>query len=97
MDAEAYSEVSKNVLQILWNIGTSRHPGHDSKWERARTSAFEALIQYEVIFMNSCSNIPPFLLLDAFNDWTTENHAVCWSCYLISLQLNFSCFFTLPS
>lgn len=49
MDAEAYPEASKNVLHILWGIGTSVHPGHDLKWAKARTSAFVALIQYEVI------------------------------------------------
>lgn len=52
MDAEAYSEASRNVLQILWEVASSRHTGHGSLWAKARTSAFEALIHYEVNFVN---------------------------------------------
>lgn len=49
MDAEAYSEASSNVLQILWGIiGSSNHPDLGLQWAKARTSGFEALIQYEV-------------------------------------------------
>lgn len=48
MDAEAYSEASMNVLQILWEVVTSRHIGHASLWAKARASAFDALIHYEV-------------------------------------------------
>ncbi|KAG6720020.1 hypothetical protein I3842_03G037400 [Carya illinoinensis] len=58
MDAEAYPEASKNVLHILWGIGTSVHPGHDLKWAKARTSAFVALIQYEV--SHADKSIPEF-------------------------------------
>lgn len=45
MDAEAYPEASKGVLQILWDVVTS---GKETKWEKARISALEALTQYEV-------------------------------------------------
>ncbi|KAG9459403.1 hypothetical protein H6P81_003911 [Aristolochia fimbriata] len=46
MDAETHPEASKNVLQILWKIGTSRV---DSPlWIKARTSAIESLINYEI-------------------------------------------------
>ncbi|KAK9272918.1 hypothetical protein L1049_003297 [Liquidambar formosana] len=48
MDAEAYPEASRNVLQILWAVGTSKHPGHETLWAKGRTSAFEALTYYEV-------------------------------------------------
>ncbi|KAJ6302034.1 hypothetical protein OIU77_016190 [Salix suchowensis] len=48
MDAEAYSEASRNVLQILWGIGTSVHVNQALEWARARIFAFEALSQYEV-------------------------------------------------
>ncbi|KAE8021495.1 hypothetical protein FH972_007379 [Carpinus fangiana] len=49
MDAEAYSEASSNVLQILWGIiGSSNHADHGLQWAKARTSGFEALVQYEV-------------------------------------------------
>ncbi|KAG2714612.1 hypothetical protein I3760_03G035700 [Carya illinoinensis] len=58
MDAEAYPEASKNVLHILWGIGNSVHPGHDLKWAKARTSAFVALIQYEV--SHADKSIPEF-------------------------------------
>lgn len=49
MDAEAYPENATSVLQILWEIATSRNPSHGSLWANARESAFEALTQYEVI------------------------------------------------
>ena len=55
MDAEAYSEASGNVLQILWEVGTSRRTDHGSLWAKARVSAFEALIHYEVNFVNVLS------------------------------------------
>ncbi|KAK4417800.1 protein RST1 [Sesamum alatum] len=48
MDAEAYPEAAKNVLNILWNIGTSREVIQSSLWTRAREAAFTALRQYEV-------------------------------------------------
>lgn len=49
MDAEAYPEQAINVVQILWDIGTTRRPGHECRWSKARASAFEALTHYEVI------------------------------------------------
>ncbi|PIA29308.1 hypothetical protein AQUCO_06100078v1 [Aquilegia coerulea] len=58
MDAEAYSEASKTVLEILWNIGTSKKSGNGSKWLKARCSAFESLTQYEVEHIQRC--IPDF-------------------------------------
>ncbi|KAL4581590.1 hypothetical protein LXL04_006113 [Taraxacum kok-saghyz] len=48
MDAEAYPENATSVLQILWEIATSRIPSHDSLWTNARESAFQALTQFEV-------------------------------------------------
>lgn len=48
MDAEAYPEASRGVLQILWGIGASVHPQVMSKWSKARASAFDALNHYEV-------------------------------------------------
>ncbi|XP_058188186.1 protein RST1 isoform X3 [Rhododendron vialii] len=48
MDAEAYPEAAGNVVQILWNVGTSKHSDRGSLWAKARVSAFEALTQYEV-------------------------------------------------
>lgn len=47
MDAEAYPEEAINVVQILWEIGTTRQR-HESMWSKARASAFEALTHYEV-------------------------------------------------
>ncbi|XP_077244249.1 ARM repeat superfamily protein isoform X2 [Tasmannia lanceolata] len=47
MDAEAYSEASKNVMNILWTIGTSK-TGCGTMWIKARTLAFESLAHYEV-------------------------------------------------
>ncbi|OVA20781.1 protein of unknown function DUF3730 [Macleaya cordata] len=57
LDAEAYPEASKNVLQILWEVGTSSH-SNEYKWAKARTSAFESLTQYEVEHIKT--NIPDF-------------------------------------
>ncbi|XP_068651513.1 protein RST1 [Aristolochia californica] len=46
MDAEAYPEASKSVLQILWQIGTTKV---DSPlWIKARSSAIESLTNYEI-------------------------------------------------
>lgn len=45
MDAEAYSEASKSVLLIVWDVVTS---SQDRQWAKARISALESLSQYEV-------------------------------------------------
>ncbi|XP_057947860.1 protein RST1 isoform X1 [Malania oleifera] len=58
MDAEAYSEASRNVLQILWEVCTAGHLGRASLWIKARASAFEALSHYEVFHIEKC--IPDF-------------------------------------
>ncbi|KAB2610199.1 protein RST1-like [Pyrus ussuriensis x Pyrus communis] len=51
MDAKAHPEVSKNVLQILWSVSLSAHPGLQSQWEKARASSLEALAQYEISYV----------------------------------------------
>ncbi|XP_010514478.1 PREDICTED: protein RST1-like isoform X3 [Camelina sativa] len=51
MDAEAYPEDAENVLNILWEIGSSMQMPLDSLWTKARVSAIVALGQYEVSFM----------------------------------------------
>ncbi|KAJ0711363.1 hypothetical protein HanOQP8_Chr09g0323011 [Helianthus annuus] len=48
MDAEAYPEYATGVMQIIWEVATSKHPSHVSSWANARASAFEALTRYEV-------------------------------------------------
>ncbi|KAM1491327.1 hypothetical protein PS1_023795 [Malus domestica] len=58
MDAEAHPEVSKNVLQILWSVSLSAHPGLESQWEKARVSSLEALAQYEISYIEQ--NIQDF-------------------------------------
>lgn len=55
MDAEAHPEASKNVLQILWSVAISTHPGLETLWAKARASSFKALAQYEVTFLNGCN------------------------------------------
>lgn len=57
MDAEAYLEASKSVLQILWEVGSSRQAGDGSQWVKARASAFEALTHYEVYVFVSLIDI----------------------------------------
>eukprot|EP00268_Persea_americana_P065809 TRINITY_DN8853_c0_g1_i8.p1 TRINITY_DN8853_c0_g1~~TRINITY_DN8853_c0_g1_i8.p1 ORF type:complete len:1238 (-),score=223.86 TRINITY_DN8853_c0_g1_i8:5425-9138(-) len=56
LDAEAYPDVSKRVVQILWEIGNFRHTGE--KWINARTTAFASLIHYEVELVRE--SIPNF-------------------------------------
>lgn len=60
MDAEAYPEASKDVLQILWCICTSTFPDRECQWEKARVSALEALVQYEVNFANAFISVAFF-------------------------------------
>ncbi|XP_024029477.1 protein RST1 isoform X2 [Morus notabilis] len=62
MDAEAYPEASKDVLQILWGISIST-PDQARQWERARISALEALAQYEVSLIEQ--KLPDFKKLFA--------------------------------
>ncbi|XP_043808563.1 protein RST1 isoform X3 [Manihot esculenta] len=58
LDAEAYPEASKNVLQILWDVAVSVHFSHVVQWAKARAAAFEALSQYEVSHIEK--GIPDF-------------------------------------
>ncbi|KAJ4973244.1 hypothetical protein NE237_006418 [Protea cynaroides] len=57
MDAEAYSELSKSVLHILWQIGC-RQTGFGHMWTKARVCAFESLTHYEVDHVQK--SIPDF-------------------------------------
>ncbi|XP_050381377.1 protein RST1 isoform X2 [Argentina anserina] len=50
MDAEAHPEVSENILQILWSVSISAHPGVETQWAKARASSFKALAQFEVSY-----------------------------------------------
>ncbi|XP_052196381.1 protein RST1 isoform X2 [Diospyros lotus] len=58
MDANAYPEASRTVLQILWGVGTSGHHGQESVWAKARVAAFDALTHYEVLEIQK--SIPDF-------------------------------------
>ncbi|KAG6793475.1 hypothetical protein POTOM_002684 [Populus tomentosa] len=64
MDAEAYSEASRNVLQILWGIGTAVHVSQALEWAKARIFAFEALGQYERNIVNWTSLITGYVQND---------------------------------
>ncbi|KAK7381419.1 hypothetical protein VNO78_34092 [Psophocarpus tetragonolobus] len=55
MDAEAYPEASKSVLQIVWDVVIS---GQERQWAKARISSLEALAQYEVPQLEN--SIPDF-------------------------------------
>ncbi|GAB4846720.1 hypothetical protein Ancab_025728 [Ancistrocladus abbreviatus] len=56
-DAEAYPEASRNILQILWEVGSSGQSTGDKLWMKARVSAFEALYAFEVVQIeNSIQN-----------------------------------------
>ncbi|XP_065012518.1 protein RST1-like isoform X1 [Musa acuminata AAA Group] len=58
LDAEVYSETSRNVIKILWEIGTSRFANYEFLWVKARIVAFESLSHYEVA--NIQEAIPEF-------------------------------------
>ncbi|KAL7219865.1 hypothetical protein ACSBR2_012848 [Camellia fascicularis] len=85
VDAEAYPEAARNVLQILWDVGTSRHSGHGSVWAKARVSAYDALTHYEVVHIQK--SIPDFkkrnmnclllrLILKYYGPWNTQRRFV---------------------
>ncbi|URE08649.1 hypothetical protein MUK42_23257 [Musa troglodytarum] len=57
LDAEVYSETSRNIIKILWEIGTSRFANCEL-WVKARIRAFESLSHYEVA--NIQEAIPEF-------------------------------------
>ncbi|XP_051222968.1 protein RST1 isoform X1 [Lolium perenne] len=61
MDAEAYSETSKNLIQTLWSIGTYKknNAEADRLWIKARGAAFQSLSQYKVSLIQD--SIPDFL------------------------------------
>ncbi|XP_074292978.1 protein RST1-like isoform X1 [Silene latifolia] len=47
-DAEAYTEASGSVLQLLWNIGSHIFPSMNPLWKKARITAFVAINHFEV-------------------------------------------------
>ncbi|KAH9602275.1 hypothetical protein KSS87_015436 [Heliosperma pusillum] len=48
IDAEAYTEASGSVLQLLWNIGSHISPSMNQLWKKARVTAFVAINHFEV-------------------------------------------------
>ncbi|KAK9734980.1 hypothetical protein RND81_04G175300 [Saponaria officinalis] len=48
VDAEAYAEASRPVLQILWNIGIRSCSPMDLLWKKSQICAFEAINCFEV-------------------------------------------------
>lgn len=56
MDAEAYPEAAKDVLNILWKIGTQRQVNQSSLWTRGQVAALRALMQYEAGVFNAFIN-----------------------------------------
>jgi hypothetical protein len=49
MDAEAYSGTSKDLIGILWNIGTSAKSNSEPLWIKSRGAAFHSLSYYKVM------------------------------------------------
>ncbi|PNT70012.1 hypothetical protein BRADI_2g04280v3 [Brachypodium distachyon] len=58
MDAEAYYETSKNLIQILWCIATYKKSNADRLWIKARGTAFHSLSQYKVSLIQDA--VPDF-------------------------------------
>ncbi|GAB2284260.1 hypothetical protein Dimus_018726 [Dionaea muscipula] len=54
MDAKAYPEASKNILQILWKIGSSNLTTNEVLWTKARVSAFMSMNHFEVGHIEIC-------------------------------------------
>eukprot|EP01018_Ginkgo_biloba_P009771 Gb_07737 [translate_table: standard] len=54
MDAEAYPEASKRVLELIWQAATYRDPEHSDIWLKARISSIQALTFYEVGYVQQC-------------------------------------------
>lgn len=48
MDAEAYPEASKQVLELIWEATSLRGTEYSDLWVKARISAIQALTYYEV-------------------------------------------------
>ncbi|VAH72993.1 unnamed protein product [Triticum turgidum subsp. durum] len=60
MDAEAYSETSKNLIQTFWSIGTYKknNAEADHLWIKARGTAFHSLSHYKISLIQD--SIPDF-------------------------------------
>ncbi|XP_039143794.1 protein RST1 isoform X3 [Dioscorea cayenensis subsp. rotundata] len=58
MDAEAYPDISKIILQILWDVATSKSYCSSQLWVKARISAFKSLSFYEIMHVQEA--IPNF-------------------------------------
>uniref|UniRef100_M8CQR3 DUF3730 domain-containing protein n=1 Tax=Aegilops tauschii TaxID=37682 RepID=M8CQR3_AEGTA len=60
MDAEAYFETSKNLIQTLWSIGTYKknNAEADRLWIKARGTAFHSLSHYKISLIQD--SIPDF-------------------------------------
>jgi len=54
MDAEAYKEASRSIVQILWDVGCSNCSTVDFLWKKARITAFEAMNYFEVSICRCC-------------------------------------------
>lgn len=64
IDAEVYSGISKNLIGILWSIGTPKRNDSESLWVKARGTAFHSLSHYKVMlrFFVPCVLIFLFLV-----------------------------------
>nr|CAD1842905.1 unnamed protein product [Ananas comosus var. bracteatus] len=71
LDAEAYSEASKKVLEILWGVATSKKPTSEHSWVKARAAAFNSLSHYKVMLLQDA--IPDFKIRN-FECLTNEDH-----------------------
>ncbi|XP_072999773.1 protein RST1 isoform X2 [Typha latifolia] len=58
LDAEAYYEASKNIIEVLWGIATSKKHNSEYLWSKARAAAFNSLSHYKVMLVQEC--IPDF-------------------------------------
>ncbi|GAB2229778.1 hypothetical protein Drorol1_Dr00014033 [Drosera rotundifolia] len=54
MDAEAYPDASKSILQILWNISSSDQTTNEALWTKACVAALVAINQFEIGRIEVC-------------------------------------------
>lgn len=59
MDAEAYPEASKQVLELIWEVTSFRSTEYSDLWVKARISAIQALSFYEVGYIKQALSLFP--------------------------------------
>lgn len=73
LDVEAYPDMARSVLLILWKVGTLKSYSSESLWVKARKFAFQSMMHYEIVKFQEI--IPEFkekTLQCLFNEYNVE-------------------------